>query len=113
MTIDSQSMLSGSPPLAVKLNFAQDTWTAYMADIILAENLPLFADSEKPIVKLRAGTQRGSMALLKEFTLKEPSHHSDSPVKTVDGRVDLAAEYAKGTPGVGLGSKSAGKPNNK
>lgn len=110
LRIDARNGLTGSPPLAVRLDHATRTWTLYMQDLILAENLPLLTEPGAPRVTVQPGGGPGDLAILKELVLKEPGHRPDNPIKAVNGRIDLAAEHQAGTPGVWMGSKPTQEP---
>jgi hypothetical protein len=101
--IESTSGLTGSVPLAVKLQPDTNSWSLFVQDILLAENLPLLSESSALVVKLRPGGSSGDMAILKDLAVKAPARR-DNPVKAIDGRIDLAAAYAAGVPNVQKGA---------
>jgi len=88
---------AGSPKMCVRLDHAARSWTLLFRDIVLAEDLPLFATGEQPVVSLRAGLP-GDTAWLKELKVRAspPGRPADALPMAANGRLDLAKAHAEG-----------------
>lgn len=111
-----RDIVTGSPPLAARLDYAHRTWSLYTGDIILAEGLPLFSDNGHPTVSIRAGAGPGDMAIIKKFELHDnPGGRSAEFIRSTNGKIDAVRAFNEGHPSVRKFSKGhevnkAGEP---
>lgn len=103
-----QDIITGSPPLAVRLDHKHNTWALFASNLLIAEGLPLFSEGATPTVSIRAGQAHGDMAVLKHFQVHDnPGGRDGKFLPSVNGKIDLEKAFEEGNP---LVRRSGGGP---
>jgi hypothetical protein len=112
MPVSLESKLTGNPPLCVKFDWAKNTWSMLVDDIVVREELPLYPEKGPDSVKIRAGSASGDIAMIKDISYSDhPSPRAGSPIRlNAAGKLDLEAALRAGLPGVHRGEDIAARP---
>lgn len=94
-----QDAIIASPTLAIRFDHAAQSWSLYLKDVAMAENLPLLSDGPAPKLSVRAGLA-GDQARLIDLQIGDRPLARENAPSAVQGRTTLAAEFAAGNPKV-------------
>lgn len=105
VTMDAEAM-TVSPPMGVRIDYANKTWALYHYDLIIAEGLPLFVSAKKPTITVTPGRVVTDIALLKELRISgiPRSRPQNLAVPLKNGRIDIETAVKENDPRLKLGT---------